>query len=873
MKVESINCSYNKYKLPNKKHNSVGFRAASPKLFQQKPNFASRIKAFINSLFKKEQAVKGGKAKLQEIGFDTEEIRILAKRTNVSDASDFIKKAIDAGCSKSLIYNYFPIATGLTIKDFSDFLGLGFTDFGKLNDLAEQLYDDDKNYDKRFIEAAKEIYKETGEFNSHLVFSCRHSDTKEYLPEIFEFIKANLNENDLYRYLEFARNSALDKILPEKVEICKYIYNSDIWNQISPIMAIIADCDEIKKDDCKELFELFEKIDAYDEEVDDPWLNSCVKNVDELKTILRIFDTALKKKEILREAQCEITTQDIYDLIMGNQQRTMFAVNTLGEKSFIDSFKHKYDYVEDYMQFFADSNNKTVDEDLLRVINPENSSLYKELESKIKALKKSLADSPDKQKTIKAINNAAYQKNKLIKDSIKDPKDKLELAIMYFTVKDGCNEAALEKIKQYMNYKTDEEKAKFYEVCNELIFDVLETDLVHDPHPNIKRLLDFSKSKYLPALFNCDAEFKENFNLMVSRLYDHLDKNVLNCFNSLPQNIETKAAFAKLGLHYSKWVKSSKYSFVETEVKLDTENMKQHALTNFEKDINDDLYKLIPDEEKQKIAKALKSSGFDIKEIEQTVFGEGGWFDGTKKVLKLYKNDKPAVFEDLKEILNIFNTEFNTTPFWTREYSDESINNAKENFKTHISKLRYNEVKNALTNKKDRTTRIRVEKTNMNNIPHALFLGNHASCCTAVDSFNGWSAPAYIMNKLISSIEVKDGDNFIGNTMCYIALIDNKPALVLDNIELKPQYQYNDKIRDAIFEYAKKLSAEIGKPKMAIYLGPNRHKVNLDEFPIENKHFTIVGSTGDDKIYLDYDAEAHQISKDLTIDSPMYKIR
>lgn len=177
---------------------------------------------------------------------------------------------------------------------------------------------------------------------------------------------------------------------------------------------------------------------------------------------------------------------------------------------------------------------------------------------------------------------------------------------MYFTVKDSCNEAALEKIKQYMNYKTDEEKAKFYEVCNELIFDVLETDLVHDPHPNIKRLLDFSKSKYLPALFNCDAEFKENFNLMVSRLYDHLDKNVLNCFNSLPQNIETKAAFAKLGLHYSKWVKSSKYSFVETEVKLDTENMKQHALTNFEKDINDDLYKLIPDEEKQKNRKSLK---------------------------------------------------------------------------------------------------------------------------------------------------------------------------------------------------------------------------------------------------------------------------
>lgn len=68
MKVESINCSYNKYKLPNKKHNSVGFRAASPKLFQQKPNFASRIKAFINSLFKKEQAVKGAKPNFKKSG-------------------------------------------------------------------------------------------------------------------------------------------------------------------------------------------------------------------------------------------------------------------------------------------------------------------------------------------------------------------------------------------------------------------------------------------------------------------------------------------------------------------------------------------------------------------------------------------------------------------------------------------------------------------------------------------------------------------------------------------------------------------------------------------------------------------------------------
>lgn len=102
MKVDSINCSYNKHNLTYKKHNSVGFGAISPKFLQQKPNFANRIKAFISSLFKKEQAIEGSEAKLEKIG---------------------------SGADKRL----------------SD----------KLNDFAKRLFKEDENYDKRFIDAAE----------------------------------------------------------------------------------------------------------------------------------------------------------------------------------------------------------------------------------------------------------------------------------------------------------------------------------------------------------------------------------------------------------------------------------------------------------------------------------------------------------------------------------------------------------------------------------------------------------------------------------------------------------------------------------------------------------------------------------------------
>lgn len=247
--------------------------------------------------------------------------------------------------------------------------------------------------------------------------------------------------------------------------------------------------------------------------------------------------------------------------------------------------------------------------------------------------------------------------------------------------------------------------------------------------------------------------------------------------------------------------------------------------------------------------------------------------NGTNKTLRLFKDNKPIAFDDMKEIINKLKNVIKESNFWNSKQENEQVDNARETLKNHILKLRYNEVKNALDKKAEQAIDLQVQKTDMNNISHALFLGNHASCCTAIGSgCNEWTAPNYIKNKCISSIEITDGNSFVGNTMCYIAKVDGETSLVLDNIEMKPKYQFNDNIRDAIIAYSKQLCAEIGKPDMPIYAGPNKHKVNLDMFELKERNMKIVGSTGYDEIYLDFDACRHTVDPDKGFEISMYKL-
>ena len=175
--------------------------------------------------------------------------------------------------------------------------------------------------------------------------------------------------------------------------------------------------------------------------------------------------------------------------------------------------------------------------------------------------------------------------------------------------------------------------------------------------------------------------------------------------------------------------------------------------------------------------------------------------------------------------------------------------------------------------KDGKKAKIKVQKADMNDIKHSLFLGNYASCCTAVGSgANQASAPNYVINKMISCIEVKLGKEDIGNTMCYIAEIDKKPALIIDNIELKTPYRENDEIRDAIIEYAKIMVGEIGNKNMPIYASTNKHAVNMNKFLEEKKEFKITGSNGERETYFDFDTDFLEINGKKMFETYLYKL-
>ena len=189
-------------------------------------------------------------------------------------------------------------------------------------------------------------------------------------------------------------------------------------------------------------------------------------------------------------------------------------------------------------------------------------------------------------------------------------------------------------------------------------------------------------------------------------------------------------------------------------------------------------------------------------------------------------------------------------------------------------KLRDTEIKNAKNLKSDIISDIHVRKADMNDVGYSLFLGNYASCCTAIGSSigNDFAAPRYIMDKFISAIEILDDKTPIGNTMCYFANVDGKLALVLDNIELHTKYQYNDGIRDAIIKAAENICKSVGKPDLPIYAGPYRHKVDLSGNEFKEHKLKILGSTDGEDTYLDF-AGTTPVAPNIIFNAELYKLK
>ena len=432
-----------------------------------------------------------------------------------------------------------------------------------------------------------------------------------------------------------------------------------------------------------------------------------------------------------------------------------------------------------------------------------------------------------------------------------------------------------EEMAEFINMiksSTPENNAVWNNALNKKIFQKLGVEF----DEQLSQKLDLVNCKYLSKMFVSSDAFFNNMRILVDTIKESPELTIEQALDRMPQNIETKNMYKELGIDYNKWTKIDKNSYTSVEIKLSTEEAKQAAIHNLEEDLNDNLFKDLPKEVTEPIFKQLKEKlGVTFEKSQKDNWVGDGFSAGTIEYYRLMKDGKPISFDDMDGIVSTIKKEILNNNFWTTTNADSNIENARGTLYTHLIKMRTQEVDNAMSLKDGEISEIEVRKTDMYDVKKALGLGNDAQCCTALGrQFNEWSAPTYIMNKCIGAIELTDKGAFVGNTMIYIAYVDGKPALVLDNIELKTKYQNNDKIRDTFLNYAKKLCEEIGQPDLPIYAGPNRHKLNMNVFPKTDHSMLPIGSTGDQRVYLDYDAYGHKIgSSKGPVHIKMYKIR
>lgn len=589
-----------------------------------------------------------------------------------------------------------------------------------------------------------------------------------------------------------------------------------------------------------------------------------IHNPNDIKKLVDIREEGLIRKDKLSYSFWQAEEDDVDYLLLSEPKYTLNTLKILGKKSFLASFEEKYDFVENLINNLGriDEEFPLYDE-LLQLTNPTESKLYLENREKITTLKKLYQKNQEDNELKNKINNLTKSNRNLVENAIKNPKDKILAGQAAILMKDEPKK--LRYLLPTLNDNTKTGIRKRNKMLNNCF--------LTNSYGQIENRIDFRKTKFIPELICSDSDFYNNFKALIDNLAKHPNKTVEEVINKYVFNKETQKQFSKININYNNWTKFNPQSNIKKVITIDTSTQKQHAIKNLEADFNDELFSKIPPEEFSKLEKAMSEKGYHLIEQSSAAYTDDGFFDSVQNNFKIFKNNSPIKFDDLPELMKILKKEMTNSEFWNKPNDDPAIENARNTLKDHLLRLRNSEIRGTNVPDTKETVNLEVLKADMNNIEHSLFLGNYASCCTAVGSgCNQWAAPAYTFCKLASAIEVKVNNEYVGNTMCYIGNIDGKPALILDNIELQHKYQYNDEIRDTIFAYARKLAGELNQPDMPVYAFPNRHKVNMDGLEVVQKDFNIVGSTGDCEIYLDFDADAHKISGNEEFNSYLYRI-
>ena len=394
------------------------------------------------------------------------------------------------------------------------------------------------------------------------------------------------------------------------------------------------------------------------------------------------------------------------------------------------------------------------------------------------------------------------------------------------------------------------------------------------PTSTLKEKFAVKDSPYLSKLFLTNKDTNKGIFNMLKYIDSKPEKSVKEAFDLLPQNKVTKELFTKYGLDYDRWTTPDKKLVMNINTELDRQRAETQLLQNIEEDLTNEEFDKLPEAETHRLLSALKKKGIYLHNEEVFDIDDDGETIIKIPETRLYKDGHRIKFDDVKTILDTIIPIMEKNAFWHEKLNNNELRNARDNFYFHITRMRPDEIAAVSKMNLNKNTTLTVRQADMNNIAHSLFLGNHAGCCTALGSSgcNNYAAPRYVMDKFISAIEVLDGEKPVGNTMCYFIELNGKPALVLDNIELLGKYQNIDSIRDAIIEFASKLRSALGRPDAEIYASPLRHKVAMSKFNSYPVSFTILGSSNDEKTYIDFAGET-VVSPELRYNTNLYKLK
>ncbi len=381
-----------------------------------------------------------------------------------------------------------------------------------------------------------------------------------------------------------------------------------------------------------------------------------------------------------------------------------------------------------------------------------------------------------------------------------------------------------------------------------IIYDIFQTSVYNDTELNLHNLIPDDKllSWDLNFAYLLAPQLKKDNN-EISAVIKLANQNrdfkiiLLDPKEKISQiNLLTKEKFEKIGLNYEKWLNPNNMIRLKTA---DQNVSKTHRIAEqFCMNVNELLSTPAKNFINKKYYEYIEKDGFKL----------------------------PSEIVQNKSKLKTFMKNFNTSlaQVWRRAETNAENPEPKKRsmalntltIKDHIDEL-INGAANISDNKEIQSVELTVKM--WDRFPqHDLFQGNYSSCCIGMNRSNAAAMGTYLTNTTFNMIELIDNTTgkTIGNALCYYIKTKDKPALVIDNIEINNSFLPSElickQIRTVIAEYAKNINKEVcGDRNIPIYLGDQNNDVptgDLKRVKIENSE--ILGQVchnGNEQIYLD----------------------